>query len=79
MKIIEEKGLKVLIAKEGYLLKAKDDVYKEAYEDEYGNLMREHVPYYFEKAYVPENVTIESAKEIYEEIKESDVIKNGKN
>jgi len=79
MKIIEENNLRILIAEKGYLLKSKVDVYKEAYIDEFGNEIREHVPYYFEKAYIPETMTIESAEDIYEEIKESDVIKNGKN
>ena len=68
MKIIEENNLKVLIAEEGYLLKAKDDVYKESFVDEYGNQIREHIPYFFEKAYIPKNINLEKAKEIYEEI-----------
>lgn len=79
MKIIEENNLKVLISKEGYLLKSREDVYKETYEDEFGNQIREHIPYFFEKAYIPESMTIEKAKEMYEEIKESDVIDYGKN
>lgn len=79
MKIIEENNLNILLATEGYLLKAKDDVYKEAYEDEFGNQMREHIPYYFEKAFIPKTMTLEKAKEMYEEIKESDVIDYGKN
>lgn len=73
MKIIEEKDLKVLIAEKGYLLKSKDDEYKEAYIDELGNEIREHVPYYFEKAYLPKNITIEDVKNIYEEIEEKEV------
>ncbi len=67
MKIIEENNLKVLVAEKGYFLKAKDDVYKEAYEDEFGNQMREHMPYFFEKGYIPKSMTLEKAKEIYEE------------
>jgi len=49
MKIIEENNLRVLVSKEGYLLKAKEDVYQESYEDENGNTIREHIlqnPYY---------------------------------
>ena len=79
MKIIEENNLRVLVSKEGYLLKAKEDVYQESYEDENGNTIREHIPYYFERAYIPESITLEKAKEMYEEIKESDVIDYGKN
>lgn len=78
MKIINEKGLKVLVAEEGYLLKSKDDEYREAYIDEFGNQMREHIPHYFKKAYVPESMTIENVEKIYEEIKEGDA-KDGKN
>ena len=79
MKIIEENNLKILLAKEGYLLKSKDDVYKEAYIDEFENEIREHIPYFFEKGYIPKTMTLEKAKEMYEEIKESDVIDYGKN
>lgn len=73
MTITEENNLRILIAEKGYLLKSKDDVYKEQYIDEFGNLMREHIPYYFEKAYVPESMTIEKVKEIYEEVKREEV------
>ncbi len=73
MKIIEENNLDILLATEGYLLKSKDDVYKEAYEDEFGNQMREHIPYYFERGYIPKNITLEKAKEIYEEVKREEV------
>lgn len=73
MKIIEENNLKVLVTTDGYLLKSKDDVYKEAYEDKFGNQIREHIPYFFEKAYIPKNMTLEKAKEIYEEIKREEV------
>lgn len=73
MKIIEENNLKILLAKEGYLLKAKEDVYKEAYIDEFGNQIREHIPYFFEKGYIPESMTLEKAKEIYEEVKREEV------
>lgn len=78
MKIINEKELKALVAEEGYLLKSKDDEYKESYIDEFGNQMREHIPHFFKKAYVPESMTIEKAEKIYEELKEGDV-KVGKN
>jgi len=72
VKIIKEVKLKVLIAEDEYLLKEKDDVYVEAFIDENGNEIREHIPYLFKKAYVPENMTIEEAKEIYEEVKEKE-------
>jgi len=75
LKIIEENNLRVLISEDGCLLKAKDDIYKESFEDEYGNAIREHIPYYFEKAYIPESMTLENAKEIYEEINKEEVEK----
>lgn len=73
MKIIEENNLKILIAAEGYFLKSREDVYKEAYEDKFGNQMRDHIPYCFERGYIPKNITLEKAKEIYEEIKREEV------
>lgn len=73
MTITEENNLRILIAEKSYLLKSKDDVYKEQYIDEFGNLMREHIPYCFERGYIPKNITLEKAKEIYEEIKREEV------
>lgn len=75
MKIIEENNLKILIAAEGYFLKSREDVCKEAYIDEFGNQIREHIPYFFEKGYVPENMTLEKAKLIYEEVKREEAEK----
>ena len=71
MKIIQENNLFILISRDGYLLKSKEDVYVEAFIDENGNEMREHIPYLFKRAYVPKNMTIEMAKEIYEEVEEN--------
>lgn len=72
MKIINEEKLKVLITKEGHLLKAKNDIRKEAYIDENKNEIREHLPYTFKKAYIPKSMTIEEAEKIYEEIEEKE-------
>lgn len=73
MKIIEENNWKILVSEEGYLLRQRDDEYKEGYIDGFGNQIREHVPYYFEKAYLPKNITIEDVKNIYEEIEKKEV------
>lgn len=72
MKIIQENNLYILVPRDEFLLKAKDDIYQEAYVDENGNEIREHIPYTFKKAYIPKDMFLQEAKEIYEEIGEKE-------
>lgn len=74
MEIIKKEKVNILQAKEGYLLKEKTVAYKAAYIDEKGNEVEEHKPYYFFKAYVPKDLTLEKAKEMYEEIEGQGVV-----
>lgn len=68
MQIIKEGKLNKLIADTNYLLKAKDDNYKEAYIDEEGIQVEEHLPYGFEYAYLPDSITLEMAQSMYDEL-----------
>lgn len=70
MKIIEKENFNILEANEKYALKSKNDIYTPAYIDKEGNEIEEHMPYYFKKAYVPKNITLEEAEKLYEEVLE---------
>lgn len=72
MKIIKEGKLNKLIADLNYLLKEKDDNYKPAYIDEEGNKVEEYFPCVFEYAYLPDSITLEIAKTMYDELIASD-------
>lgn len=69
MELIKENNITTLKPNEGYVLKRKDDNYIPKSTDEEGNIVEEYVPYYFETAYVPNNMSIGKLKEIYEEVK----------
>ncbi len=74
MTLEKNEKLTILRASDGYNLKSKLDIYKPSYIDEEGNKIEEHIPYYFEMAYVPDSMTLDKAKELYEEVKvESEV------
>lgn len=68
MQIIKEGKLNKLIAETNYLLKTKEDNYKEAYIDEEGNQVEEYLPYGFEYAYLPDSITLEMAQSMYDEL-----------
>lgn len=68
MKLIKQGNLNKLIAEEGYLLKSKEDNYVPAHIDEYGNEVEEHLPYFFTYAYLPDNITLEMAQSMYDEL-----------
>lgn len=72
MRIIEEEKLNVLIPDNGYILKQKDDNYIPRSENEDGSVIEEYIPYYFDKAYVPKNMPLETLEEMYEEVKIED-------
>lgn len=67
MRIIETNLFKKLIADEGKQLKSIDDVYKEAYIDEEGNEVEEHIPSYSTTIFLPKNVRNDEIFKIYVE------------
>lgn len=68
MEIINTGKIAILKSLDGYMLKNKQDNYIPKSIDEEGNEIQEHIPYYFDKAYVPKSMTLDQAKEMYEEI-----------
>lgn len=58
---------KMLIADEGKVLRAVNDVYVEAHIDEEGNQVEEHIPYTTDVVFLPESITEQQAKEMYVE------------
>lgn len=56
MRIIETNLFKKLIADEGKQLRSINDVYKEAYIDENGNEIEEHIPSYSTTIFLPKNL-----------------------
>lgn len=69
MKLIEKDNFNILMAEENYKIHAKDDVYIEAHIED-GEEVPEHFPYFFKTAYLPKTVSLEDAKEIYEEVED---------
>lgn len=65
MKIIETETLKKLIAEEGKQIREIKDVYKEAYIDENGNQVEEHLPYYTTLIYLPKSISNEEIEKMY--------------
>lgn len=70
MKIIEKDNFNILEANEGYVLRDVNDKYKPPYIDDEGNEIEAHYPYLFKKAYVPKNIDLQIAKNLYVEIEE---------
>lgn len=68
MEIIKQGNLTLLKAKEGYKLREIKDNYIPKSIDEEENVIEEYIPYYFDKAYVPNNMTLEKLEEMYEEV-----------
>lgn len=62
----------MLIADEGKLLRAVNDVYEPAYIDEEGNQIKEHIPYRTDVIRLPKSVTEEQARTMYVEEDSSD-------
>ena len=56
MRIVETNLFKKLIADEKKKLRSIDDVYKEAYIDENGNEIEEHIPSYSTTIFLPKNI-----------------------
>ena len=58
---------KMIVAEKGKYIREKQDVYKEAYIDEYGNEIPEHFPYYTTTIFVPDIFTEKEMNELYVE------------
>ena len=67
MKLIIEEKFNILKADEGKHIRGKSDVYKPAYYDENNEYIEEHIPDYFEMAYVPKKITEENMYKMYVE------------
>lgn len=63
----------MVIAEKGKKLRDKNDVYIAAYVDEEGNEIPEHVPYYTDVIFIPNNLTEEEVKELYTEEQIEDI------
>lgn len=61
MKLIDNK----IIADDGKQIRDKNDIYKEEYIDNEGNIISEHIPYYTTVIYVPKTFTKEMMNELY--------------
>ena len=69
MTMINSEKLNTLKADEGMYLRNVNDVYVPEHNDEQGNVIPEHFPYYFEEVYLPLQITLEKAQELYVEEK----------
>lgn len=58
---------KMIVAENGKQIRQKDDIYKEAYIDENGQEVPEHLPYYSTTIFVPDSFTEEQMNELYVE------------
>ena len=67
MKFFNYTKPKMIVADEGKHIRQKDDIYKEAYIDENGQEIPEHIPYYSTTIFVPDSFTEEQMNELYAE------------
>ena len=67
MQVILRTTPAMVIADEGKKLRDVNDVYKEAYTDEEGNVVEEHFPHYTDVIFIPNSLTEEEIKELYVE------------
>lgn len=58
---------KMIVASEGKHIREKNDVYVAEYEDEEGNIVPEHFPYYTTTVFVPDSFTEDQMNELYVE------------
>ena len=65
MKFFNYTKPKMIVADEGKHIRQVDDIYKEAYIDEQGNEVPEHIPYYSTTIFVPDSFTKEQMSELY--------------
>lgn len=71
MKIIKDGKLNKLIPDDGYLFKDKNDNYNCIY-DEDNNIVKENFPYTFDCAYLPDSISLENIKSMYDELLSAD-------
>lgn len=57
----------MLIADEGKVLRAVNDIYEPAHIDEEGNQIEEHIPYLTDVIFLPKSITEEQAMQMYVE------------
>lgn len=68
MKLIKEEKLYKIVAEENKQIRDKNDIYEpEHIDEETGELIPEHIPYYSTIIYVPTNFTEELMNELYVE------------
>lgn len=67
MQLIIHTKPKMIISKEGYHIRDKNDVYIEKHIDENGEVIETYEPYYATVIFVPENFTEEMMNELYVE------------
>lgn len=67
MQLFDYTQPKMIVAEKGKHIRGKDDIYKEAYIDEQGNEIPEHVPHYSTTIFVPDSFTEEQMNELYVE------------
>lgn len=65
MQIILRTVPAMVIADEGKKLRDAKDIYIEAYTDEEGNEVEEHIPHYSDVIFIPNSLTKEQVKELY--------------
>jgi hypothetical protein len=71
MKLFSYTKPRMIVADEGKMIRAINDVYVAEYVDEEGNIVPEHFPYYATTIFVPDSFTEEQMNELYiEEIVE---------
>lgn len=71
MKLFDYTKPKMIVADEGKMIRAINDIYVAEYVDEEGNIIPEHFPYYATTIFVPDSFTEEQMNELYiEEIVE---------
>ena len=65
MRIIEENGLRKLIADEGKQIRDINDIYAPSYIDEEGNEVPENIPHYTNIIYLGKNFDESKLNELY--------------
>ena len=65
MKFFNYTKPKMIVADEGKQIRAKNDIYEPKKEDENGNIIPEHFPYYATTIFVPDSFTEEQMNEDY--------------
>lgn len=67
MQVITRGDLRLLLSDDGKHIRTINDVYVPEHEDEQGNIIPEHFPYYFEMMFLGSQVDITKLDELYVE------------